>query len=99
MNKEHLWKFEERAGTGMGMVLAAVPLIGRPLYQSLVYVNRRLPDRVTVWLDPFFSAFGNALLDRRGRQMGVTRTLVGAKMELDLAEVTQRQIYSKKIFE
>lgn len=89
---------EHYAGVIAGKALRHLPGV-LWVYRSFVVVNRHLPDRVVLWINPFMVAFGDTLFDLGRHITAETRIMNRFRMELDISEKTQRQIYSQKSFE
>lgn len=90
---------EEKIGFAAGFCACAIPPFGDVLFRSTVAGMRRLPDRWYLILAPFLGEFGRALYNMRGEKRMPVHLINGARMEVDISEVTQRQIYVNKIFE
>jgi FkbM family methyltransferase len=83
----------------VGSILRLFPHASRRGYRRLIAWNRALPDRATLWLNPFVTTLGTALFDLRGEAIETLAVAGGGSMQLDIGEKTQRQIFSQKMFE
>ena len=97
--KNSIHGIEALTGAFLGRVGRYSPPVSLKLYRLFVFLNRRLPDRLMLWLEPFSSALGDALFDLSIPVPETARLRGVGMMRLDLSEKTQRQIFSHKCFE
>lgn len=97
--RSRLYQLEEQCGTALGHVLRPFLPLAISAYALFVGVLRVAPDRLFLWTVSGLNAFGAAAFDRRGVIERDRRLSTGGKMRLDIAEKTQRLIYSHPVFE
>ncbi|OGC94207.1 hypothetical protein A2389_03115 [Candidatus Adlerbacteria bacterium RIFOXYB1_FULL_48_10] len=75
-----------------------IPAIAQWVFTSLVSISKISPW-VSVFTAPFFFEYGRVALDRNGPLIVNHKLITGVKISLDLAEKTQRSIYSSAVYE
>lgn len=89
----------ELLGAAVGTLLSFSPHTGSRIYGTLIAWNREQHDRITLLMHPFLTSLGKSIFDLRMPLLRRIKIQTGGLMELDLAEKTQRQIFSHKLFE
>lgn len=96
--KQVIFSMQRAFARILGFLVRPIPALAQRTFTSLVSISKKSPW-ISVFTTPFFFEFGRVALDRNGPLFITHKLITGAKVSLDLAEKTQRSIYSSAVYE
>lgn len=96
--KTLFFRLEEWVAFLIGHVVRPSHVLAKYVFVFCARRHWALSRKTRVWLTPFFMELGGVALDQKGPSF-VMRYFEGFRMELDITEKTQRNIFFLKVYE